>query len=109
MVKCNNLGTGVPQVDLLMDGINRKELIEWSGLTVSGKTQLAFMTCLYTAASFSSGNVYYIDSGANFSAMRLSQLWDNSLELNSLRAGKDKVLFRFDLEKQKRINNEADH
>jgi predicted ATP-dependent serine protease len=66
------------------------ELIEWSGPSVSGKTQLAFLTCLCTAASFSNGNVYYIDSGANFSGKRLSQLWDHSLELSHLRKARTK-------------------
>lgn len=48
------------------------------------------MTCLKSAASQENGFVYYFDSGASFSAGRLSDLWDNSLAFASHRTAMSK-------------------
>jgi RAD51-like protein 3 len=60
-----------------MNGI-QNELIEWSGPTSSGKTQLCHLLTISTLAS-SNKRVIYIDSGGQFSSKRIKQLMNGDL------------------------------
>ncbi|KAH6588014.1 hypothetical protein BASA50_010961 [Batrachochytrium salamandrivorans] len=64
--------TGIQKIDEMLDGGLRPcEIIEFSGLPSSGKTQMCHLITAVTVASTLDSRVIYIDSGGSFYASRI--------------------------------------